>query len=135
MGKGQITRYATVTMTFIGLVLSMMILYADDRGIVVDDIVDETGVPAWEYAFITYLLSVVIGIIIEALSPTRYGANDVIAISLGLIACWLILDIVVKSTTGGVGTDVTSIQTEIQSWYEFIALIYAVAIGFTWLKR
>jgi len=114
--------FKMITVTFIGLLFALFLVVADDRGIVVDDIVTETGTPAWEYAFLTYVLFLTMGVIIESVGPSP-DANHVILSAVGVGASMLILNAVVNSTTGDIATAFTSIKDEFLEWFMYVGVL------------
>jgi hypothetical protein len=119
-----------VTFTLIGLILGVFIIVADDRNIVVDDIVTETGTPAWEYAFITYLLFMTFGVIIEMLThgSGRYSFQRMAITGLSVGITTLILNEFVTSTTGTLSTGLGNIQTEFWNWTNYLVIVMVVYI-------
>lgn len=132
------SKWITVTCIFVGLIASFLIVYADDRGIVVDDIVSETGTPAWEYAFLVYTLFFTGGVMAEMAIVRRggsYDIGDLFILGIALLLSFWLLEYTVTSTTGDLATAFTSMRNEFYSWGLYLTAVVAIYITHMFSKR
>ena len=132
------SKWVAVTCIFVGLIASFLIVYADDRGIVIDDIVSETGTPAWEYAFLVYTLFFTGGVVTEMAIVRKKGSYDfgnLIILAIALLLSFWGLEQAVIATTGGLETAFTSMRDEFYNWGIYLTALLAIYVTHMFTKR
>lgn len=140
--SGMNVRTTSITFMLIGLIASFGVLFANDRGIIIDDVVaDMTNTTAWELAFGVYMLFVIGGIVVEMLltKPTSFSITDdffaIIINNILFIISIFVLSATASGVTGGLSTAITNMQTEFYNWSTPYALVYIVYIIHSWIVK
>ena len=132
------SKWLAVSCIFVGLIGSFLIVYADDRGIVIDDIVTETGTPAWEYAFLIYTLFFTGGVVTEMVTVRRKGSYDfgnLVVLAIALLLSFWGLEQAVTATTGNLATAFTNMRNEFYNWGIYITALLAIYVTHMFTKR
>lgn len=121
----------TVVMKFmlVGFIVSYGLLFADARSMLIDQVVSDMNVNAWELAFGTYILFFVGGIAISIIgTPSRkFNYRDDFA-DIFLVTILLIFSVwfLGESSLGVIAGDVTSMYNEMQNWGWYFGFVYAI---------
>jgi hypothetical protein len=120
----------------VGILISSFIIILDDKEIVFDSIVDSSGTPAWEFAFVSYMLFLLGGVITDIIIETKdMTTGDVIGGGLMLMINILVLGVLETSGPDAtLQTAFSNIATEFYDWYVWLGLIYAVFLGYIFIR-
>jgi len=122
---------------FIGLVISSGILIANDRGIIVDTLATDMGVPAWELAFSSYMIFFIGGIMVQMLSEKHKNIDnsDYLNVLITILSPIFSMYALTGLANGSIVTDATNMLVEFQAWYEYFAIVIVVYIGWFFIIK
>ena len=133
---------APITFMLIGLIASFVLLYANERGIIIDDVVtDMTNTTAWELAFGTYMLFFIGGLCTEMLIVKRgyFSITEdffkLIMVNIIFILSMFFLSAVASGVTGNLNIYMINIRNEFYNWSIPLGLIYVLYIINLFVRR
>ena len=120
----------------IGLMLSILIIFAGSRGVLIDAIALDLDVEVWEIAYLMYFVFIIIGVAYAMLNERgRFNQSDfqdiVLVVLISVISYTLLNVVNVGSISGGI----TSMVTENIAWSTIYCAIIAFYMAGKMLKR
>ena len=122
---------------FIGLVISSGILIANNRGIIIDTLATDMGVPVWELAFSAYMIFFIGGIMVQMLSEKskRIDNSDYFNVLFTILLPIISLYALTGLANGSISGDITSMLTEFQSWYQYFGIVIIIYIAWFFIVK
>lgn len=122
-------KHTGIVFMLIGLVCSMVVIHGGDRGIVIDSVASNIGVPVWELAFMTYLLSIVCGLIVSLLTTKYYQVDSITESVVGTVLIFMVSIFILENlAVGTMGEEITLMRDEFYEWWLVFGGIMAVEI-------
>jgi hypothetical protein len=117
--------------------VSITVLVAGDRGIIIDSVASELGVDVWEIGFGVYLMFMIAGVIYDMVSDTgkfnpRDDFGDIIMVTLLSIFSYVGLSVI---AVGSISGAVIAMQNENVGWSTMYAVIIAVYMANKFLVK
>ncbi len=123
-------KYPIITFMLIGLVGSLGIIIANNRGIIIDAVLTDMGttVQAWELAFSVYILCFSLGIFVDMVSSKRKYfdlQSDYQGIIFTLLLFIISIFLLQATSQGSIAiSEYSSMQTEFYNWYGYFTLAF-----------
>jgi hypothetical protein len=119
----------SIIFTIIGIILMVGVIYAYERSVFIDELLDNISMDSWELGFIIIMGSYITGSIIEVLMLSKKNivkfahiTNNVIS----FIFIFLSFPILSGSTylSGGGSTALSQVETEMVQWGWYVGLLF-----------
>jgi hypothetical protein len=125
-----------ILIMLIGLMFSILIIFAGTRGILIDAIATQLDVEVWEIAHIMYFIFIIIGVSYAMLNDrgrfTPADFQDIVLVVLISLISYTALNVInIGSISGGV----TAMVTENIGWSTIYTLIITVYMASKFMKR
>jgi hypothetical protein len=122
-------KHTGIVFMLLGLVCSMVIIHGGDRGIVIDSVASDLGVPVWELAFFTYLSFMVAGLIVSLLTTKKYQVDDITESVVGMVVLLMFSMFMLENlAVGTMSTEITAMRDEFYEWWLVYSGILAVEV-------
>ncbi len=127
-----------VTMILLGLVVSVFIIIANEESVLIDQVVTDMGINAYELGFVAFMLFFIGGMFTEViLSKRKVTTYHFITNIFTFIFCIFLLSASATASVvaGGASTGIANMLSELYDFGYFFAFAYIVYLIYLFIAR